>query len=273
MVQLGKMKIKELLDCSGTEIIIKYILKEIEHTWIRRFGDCTEYFNKEGVDQMILIIDLRGITTKDLTNKQINILFNTLLIEIKTFYPELLYKCFIFASMNFESHFTNEIEGLLEKSTIEKISITGESHIPQLLELVDPQKLPKEFGGKCECEATCIYSDKGPWADTENKINYANLNSNSKEEFKFQEDDEDNIDLLNNEEEDFSELKSAVQMSKSSDFNVLDFPSNLEMDCDSDDEPIRKKDKSKDDELKKAMMGLSLPGATPMNTQAEEEHT
>ena len=28
------------------------------------------------------------------------------------------------------------------------------------------------YGGACDCEATCVYSDKGPWADVENKINF-----------------------------------------------------------------------------------------------------
>lgn len=48
------------------------------------------------------------------------------------------------------------------------------------------------YGGICECEATCIYSDRGPWADIENKINYQNKQVTEMggtgaqvEEFKF----------------------------------------------------------------------------------------
>jgi len=52
--------------------------------------------------------------------------------------------------------------------------------------------LPKLYGGECDCEATCVYSDKGPWADVENKINYQNkmyteigIGREPVEEFKF----------------------------------------------------------------------------------------
>ena len=45
------------------------MLKEVEHTWRIKFSDCKEFVNKEGVDQMILIIDLKGAKLKDLTNK------------------------------------------------------------------------------------------------------------------------------------------------------------------------------------------------------------
>jgi len=40
----------------------------------------------------------------------------------------------------------------------------------------DLSDLPKLYGGSCECEATCVYSDKGPWNDTENRVNYQNKN-------------------------------------------------------------------------------------------------
>jgi len=37
---------------------------------------------------------------------------------------------------------------------------------------VEAEELPKLYGGNCECDATCVYSDRGPWADVENKINF-----------------------------------------------------------------------------------------------------
>lgn len=52
--------------------------------------------------------------------------------------------------------------------------ITGECSHKDLLSRVEADNLPNLYGGSCECEATCVYSDKGPWADVENKINYQN---------------------------------------------------------------------------------------------------
>ena len=48
------------------------MLKEIEHTWRNKFSDCQQLVYKEGVEQLVLIIDLKGAKLKDLSNKQVN---------------------------------------------------------------------------------------------------------------------------------------------------------------------------------------------------------
>lgn len=82
---------------------------------------------------------------------------------------------------------------------------------------MDLDNLPKIYGGACDCEATCVYSDKGPWADVENKINFQNrymtemagaLGGGAMEEFKFQDDEDEQIDLLN--DRGLSDLKNAI---------------------------------------------------------------
>lgn len=50
---------------------------------------------------------------------------------------------------------------------------------------VDQYELPTLYGGMCNCEATCIYSEKGPWTEIENRINY----KDPKPEFSDEEDD------------------------------------------------------------------------------------
>lgn len=45
------------------------MLKEIEHTWRNKFTECKELVFKAGVDQLIVIIDLKGVKLKDLSNK------------------------------------------------------------------------------------------------------------------------------------------------------------------------------------------------------------
>ena len=84
----------------------------------------------------------------------------------------------------------------------------------ELISYVQEIDLPELYGGVCECEATCIYSDKGPWCDFENKVNYREPKSAGSddmderqlkslkqqfkmhEEFKMEEDDDDMVDLL-----------------------------------------------------------------------------
>ena len=59
---------------------------------------------KRPVEQVVVIADLKGITLKDLSNKQVsltssfyqlNVVFQTLLLELQSFYPEMLRDLFI----------------------------------------------------------------------------------------------------------------------------------------------------------------------------------
>jgi hypothetical protein len=102
-----------LLECASAEVLIHYMLKEIEHTWLIKFSECKEQLNQT-VDQLIVIVDLKGIKLKDLSNKQINVIFRSLLIEFTRFYPELLFKCFILNSpLFFESFWDSELKPFL----------------------------------------------------------------------------------------------------------------------------------------------------------------
>lgn len=76
--------------------------------------------------------------------------------------------------MFFQDFFESEIKPHLSPSTQEKIIITGEHTHNVLQDQFDAEMLPKIYGGACDCEATCVYSDKGPWAEIENKINFQN---------------------------------------------------------------------------------------------------
>ena len=73
--------------------------------------------------------------------------------------------------------------------------------------MIDEDKLPAIYGGTCNCQAQCIYSDKGPWSVVLNVVDFQNKqltttevefqeNTAAREEFKFLDDsDEENIDL------------------------------------------------------------------------------
>ena len=75
--------------------------------------------------------------------------------------------------MYFDGYWESGIKPHLSAKTCSRIIITGESSHKDLQEsMADLSDLPKLYGGSCECEATCVYSDKGPWNDTENRVNY-----------------------------------------------------------------------------------------------------
>ena len=111
------------------------------------------------------------------------------------------------APMVFESHYLTEIKPQLSAHTASKVLITGESRPKELLEVILPENLPEIYGGKCNCMAQCIYSEKGPWTDVVNTCDYQNkqitmteqewldnrkfINPNGKEEFKLDDEEDD----------------------------------------------------------------------------------
>ncbi len=162
------------------------------------------------VDQIVIVVDLKGAKLKDLSNKQLKVIFQTLLIEFKQFFPEMVHAIYVLnAPMFFNGLYETDVLPHLAEKTIAKVRITGENSHPELLESFDMDKLPKLYGGEAEAEATCVYADRGPWADGENKINYANGGGPDGEEFKFEDDDEQ-VDLLKESEAGIADLKTAI---------------------------------------------------------------
>lgn len=52
------------------DMLALFIIKELEHTWRVKFPDCKEFVYKHGVDQINIIIDLKGAKLKDITNQK-----------------------------------------------------------------------------------------------------------------------------------------------------------------------------------------------------------
>ena len=50
----------------------------------------------------------------------------------------------------------------------DKIVITAGSSHEEITDTIDEYELPEIYGGKCNCKAKCIYSEKGPWTEVEN---------------------------------------------------------------------------------------------------------
>lgn len=55
---------------NSTDLLVHYFIKELEHTWRVKFQECKEVVYSKGVDQIKVIVDLKGCKLKDLSNKQ-----------------------------------------------------------------------------------------------------------------------------------------------------------------------------------------------------------
>lgn len=214
-----------------TDLLVHFFIKELEHTWRVKFLESKEVYhkNKKDVDQIQVIIDMKGCKLKDLTNKQMIQVYKQLTLEVQRFFPELVHKIHVLNSpMFFENVWESELCQCVDEETLNKILINSSGTSDELQEEIDEEELPAIYGGSCECQATCIYSEKGPWSDCENLINFKEPNkkvntldtgelnedpnigelnnllfggkkpkNNQQEEFKMlEDDDEDQIDLL-----------------------------------------------------------------------------
>lgn len=130
---MGQVKLNELLSVCNQETIIKYMYKELEHTWREKF-EKGEQVAKMQVDQIKLIVDMKGATLKQLTNKSSNQFFKQVFAELSKRFPEFIESVYILnAPMFFEGFFDTEVKPLLTQKTIEKIVVTGECTHADLL--------------------------------------------------------------------------------------------------------------------------------------------
>ena len=83
----------------------------------------------------------------------------------QNYYPERLGKLYLInAPWGFSSVFS-VIKSFLDPVTVQKIHVLGTGYHEELEKQVPKENLPKAFGGICECDHGCAFSDMGPWQD------------------------------------------------------------------------------------------------------------
>jgi hypothetical protein len=109
--------------------------------------------------------------------------YKQLTLEVQRFFPELLHRLYILNTpMFFENAWENELSTIIHKDTLKKVFMSGDDSHDELIAEVKECDLPEIYGGMCECEATCIYSDIGPWCDYENTINFKDPNAKKRKD-------------------------------------------------------------------------------------------
>ena len=104
---------------NSVDKLVHFFIKELEHTWRVKFVDCKEFVYKNGVDQIKVIIDMKLTKQKDITNKQMLMVYKQLVLEVQRFFPELVHKIYILnAPMFFEGIWEEELSQSVDKDTI-----------------------------------------------------------------------------------------------------------------------------------------------------------
>lgn len=108
----GQIKLQELMAAihDSVDLLAHFLIKEMEHTWRVKFPDCKEFINKAGVDQIKVIIDMKGAKLKDINNKQMLLIYKQLVLELSRFFPELVEKIYVLnCPMFLESIYEDEL--------------------------------------------------------------------------------------------------------------------------------------------------------------------
>jgi hypothetical protein len=84
------------------------------------------------VEQIILIIDLKGIKVKTLSNKIVNSAIKKTIAMITQYFPEMLYKGYIVNAPMAFSQFWSTLGAIIPATTFSKIKVTGSGTDPDI---------------------------------------------------------------------------------------------------------------------------------------------
>ena len=159
-----KTDVKGLFKVTTEEKMINYYIKQYERQIKYIFPACSAVVQKP-VEQSCTILDANGIGITSLVGPIKG--FLKLASDIgQDYYPEMLGKMTIVNVGMFFRAIWTLVKGFIDPKTQSKISLLKSHYKDELLKLVDEDKLPSFFGGKCTCDGFvygCLGSDIGPW--------------------------------------------------------------------------------------------------------------
>ena len=154
----------ELFKLGTGEEIIRYIIKIME-TGIRDVLPICRKIKGSYIYGIFIILDCKGLNNSALKLKFLNLIRDY--SQLADYYPELLISLYVInAGLVFRS-FYSAIKIFLIEKVKKKFRVYGENFKDGLLEKIAPENLPKFYGGSCECPEGCLFSNAGPWKNTE----------------------------------------------------------------------------------------------------------
>ena len=77
--------------------------------------------------------------------------------------------------MFFDNAWESQLSKSIRKDTTgAKIRVSSNSSHKELQAEVDEYELPAIYGGLWDGKVPCVYSDRGPWSEVENTVDYRN---------------------------------------------------------------------------------------------------
>jgi len=161
--QLGKINLTEMYKITTSERMLQNLVLEYERLADPRLPACSLQ-SGHLVETCCTVMDLKGVNFFNM-NSVYSYLKEATSIS-QNYYPERLGKLYIInAPWGFSGAFSM-VKAFLDPVTVDKIQVLGSGYQAQLLAQIPKENLPKIFGGDCDCEGGCLFSDAGPWQPT-----------------------------------------------------------------------------------------------------------
>lgn len=160
--QLGNIDLNAMYKITSGDRMLSNLVVEYEKVSDPRLPACSR---KAGhlLENCCTIMDFKGVGLTKLSSVYEYVQSASGVSQ--NYYPERLGKLYIInAPWGFSSAFS-VVKRFLDPVTVAKIHVYGSGYEKELLNQVPPENLPKMFGGKCDCQGGCMFSDQGPWQD------------------------------------------------------------------------------------------------------------
>ncbi|KAL4969683.1 SEC14 family lipid-binding protein [Aspergillus stella-maris] len=162
--KLGAIDINALQKITTDDRMLKNLVTEYEKLADPRLPACSRKAGKL-LETCCSIMDLKGVSLFSASSVY-GYLKRTSNVS-QNYYPERLGKMYLINAPWGFSGVWNIVKGYLDPVTVEKIHVLGSGYQTDLLKQVPAENLPKAYGGTCQCEGGCEYSDMGPWREAE----------------------------------------------------------------------------------------------------------
>ena len=159
-----KTDVNGLFKITTEDKMVKYYIKQYERQIKFIFPACSAVVQRP-IEQSCTILDANGIGILSIAGPIKG--FVKLASDIgQDYYPEMLGKMTIVNVGFLFRAIWSMVKSFIDAKTQSKISLLKSNYKDELLKLIDEDKLPSFFGGKCTCDNFvygCLGSDIGPW--------------------------------------------------------------------------------------------------------------
>lgn len=161
---MGKIDLNALYKLTTADRMLQNLVLEYEKFADPRLPACSRKAGKL-LETCCTIMDMKGVGISK-AGQVYGYLKQASAIS-QDHYPERLGKLYIINAPWGFSGVWSIVKTFLDPVTVQKIHILGASYQNELLAQIPKENLPAHFGGLCECEGGCLFSDDGPWQEEE----------------------------------------------------------------------------------------------------------